>query len=83
MAEPDDVIVPILRNIQTNITRLEGKIDDNGEKLLDVSERVEAMQGLMHYHLGMTTEQQHPIASIQKQIKELEKRVAVLEDTQQ
>lgn len=80
MPEPQDAVVKILRNIQTNLKRLEAKVDNHGETLVDVSERVEAMQGLMHYHLGMTTEQQHNIIELQKQMKELRQRVTVLDD---
>jgi hypothetical protein len=82
MAAPDDVVLPILKNIQDRIASFEKRTDANfaevKETLLDHGEKIEAMQGLMHYHLGMTTEQQHQIAEIQKQ-KDLRKRVAALE----
>jgi uncharacterized coiled-coil protein SlyX len=79
MADPNDAIVPILRNIQTNITRLEAKVDNQGETILDVSEKLDAMQSLMHFHLGLTTEHKHLIETTDARIKALEKRVEQLE----
>lgn len=85
MAEPQDAVIPILRNIQERISAFEKRTGANfteiKEHVLDQGEKLEAVQGLMHYHLGITTEQQHQIATIQKQIKELQARVAALEES--
>ena len=81
MAETNDAIVPILRNIQTNISRLESKVDNHGETVLEVSEKLDGMQNLMHFHLGLTTEHKHLIETTDARIKALEKRVEQLESS--
>lgn len=79
MASPRDAVLPILKSIQTNLTRLESKVDNQGEAVADMGEKIDAMQGLMHYHLGMTTEQKHQILEIQKHVRDLLNRVSTLE----
>ena len=81
MAETNDAVVPILRSIQTNITRIEAKVDNQGETILEVSEKLDGVQNLMHFHLGLTTEHKHLIETTDARIKALEKRVEQLESS--
>ena len=81
MAETNDAIVPILRSIQTNIMRIEAKVDNQGETILEVSQKLDGMQNLMHFHLGLTTEHKHLIETTDAKIKALEKRVEQLESS--
>lgn len=81
MAEPQDAVLPILRNIQERIGAFEKRMDANladlKEHLLDQGEKIETIQGLMTFHLGLTTEQQHQLVT--KEVKEPGTRVAALE----
>ena len=83
MTEPNDVILPILRNIEDRLSTFEKRTDAGlsamREALLDQKEKLEQMQGLTTYHLGMTTDQSHQVQVIQAQLKELRRRVETLE----
>jgi len=101
MAEPEDVVVPILRSIQGNLARLDGKVDELGARveqldgkverlgakvdshgvvLLNAVEKLDAIERLMTWHLGLTTEHKHMIEVLQDQMKDLQQRVTVLEE---
>jgi hypothetical protein len=83
MAEPIDVILPILQRIQSDLTEtkrdLSLKIDHLSEQTSSNSETLEAIQRYFLYQLGMTTKNEADIEHIQDQIKTIEARLAALE----
>jgi hypothetical protein len=77
MADPTDVVLPILRRIQADVaeTRRElgRKIDKNSETLARHTEQLETIEGYLTYELGLSAGAR---ADIQATVK---KRLAVLE----
>jgi hypothetical protein len=72
MAEPVDVILPILQRIQADLSELKremnGKFDDLTEKVGENSETLEAIQKYFYYQLGMTTKNEADIEAMQAEI---------------
>jgi len=57
MPEPIDAIMPILQRIQADISAIRGRLDDMGEQLLANTSKLEAIEGYMTYHMGLTSRQ--------------------------
>ncbi len=81
MPEPTDAIMPILQRIQADISAIRGRLDDMGEHLVANTAKLDAMEGYMTYHLGLTTRQGSDIETIQAEIKSLQARALALETT--
>lgn len=79
MSEVKDIVLPILQKMQTDMGALRGKVDGISENVLDVKEKLGSVEGLMTWHLGLTSEGRHAIEELQKSLKALEQRVARLE----
>jgi len=79
MANPEDAVLPILRNIQSDTSALRAKLDNVGEAVMETRDRVERLEGLITWHLGLTNEQKHDIEVLQAEMKDLQKRVSALE----
>jgi hypothetical protein len=78
MAEPADVIVPILQRIQA-IGRLDRKVDQANETLVHHSEKLEAIEGYLTYGLGLTARNSADIETLKSEIDDIKKRVDALE----
>lgn len=79
MAEPADVIVPILQRIQADIGRLDRKVDQANETLVHHSEKLEAIEGYLTYGLGLTARNSADIETLKSEIDDIKKRVDALE----
>lgn len=79
MAEPIDAIVPILQRIQGDICGLDRKVDQANETLVRHSEKLEAIEGYLKYHLGLTSRNTAGIGALKSEIDEIRKRVDALE----
>jgi hypothetical protein len=84
MAEPEDAVVPILRNIQSRLgdmernfgsrfDRLEGKVDG-------IAERTETIEDYMTYAMGIQSQHVADIGKLKEDIAEVKRRIKALED---
>jgi hypothetical protein len=83
MAEPTDVIVPILQRIQADIADskrdLGSRLDSVTETLSHHSEKLEAIEGYLTYGLGLTARNSADIETLKSEIDDIRKRVDALE----
>ena len=56
MAETQDAMLSILRNIQQDMKALRAKVDDIAESLLEVKTEVSTLNRYMSHHMGVTTQ---------------------------
>ena len=75
MPEPIDAIMPILQRIQADISAIRGRLDDMSDHLLANTSKLEAIEGYMTYHMGLTTRQGSDIEQIQAEIKAIQARM--------
>ena len=79
MPEPIDAIMPILQRIQADISAIRGRLDDMGEQLFANTSKLEAIEGCMTYHMGLTSRQGSDIEHIQAEMKAIQTRIAAFE----
>lgn len=79
MPETIDVIVPILQGIQSDLAALTRKLDRHGDILNQHSEKLDAIEGYLTYQLGITTRTMADVENLKSDIREMKKRVEVLE----
>ena len=53
MSEIHDLVMPILQKIQTDLTRLDGKIDNVAEEQLRQGEKLDVIEHYMIFHMGL------------------------------
>jgi hypothetical protein len=79
MAEPIDVIVPILQGIQSDLAALARKVDRQSEILDQHSEKLDAIDGYLTYQLGVGTRAIADVENLKSDIREIKRRVELLE----
>jgi hypothetical protein len=79
MAEPIDVILPILQRIQADVAALGRKVDAQGEVLARHGEKLDAIEGYLTYQLGITSRTIADVEVLKTQILDIKKRVESLE----
>jgi ribosomal protein L19E len=83
MAETKDAVMPLLKKIQKDIAdsrkSIEAKVNDVAATVLGHSEKLDEIEGLMTYHLGITSQHVHDIKSLRKELKDIKARIAALE----
>ncbi len=86
MAEPTDAILPILQKIQDNISdmrkenvALRSKVDDVSDNVLSAVDKLEAFEGYMTYHMGLTMRHRADVEELQTQLAQAKERITTLE----
>jgi predicted nucleic acid-binding Zn-ribbon protein len=79
MSEVKDLVMPMLKGIQAKLTGVEAKLNDVAKTTLKTEQKVEDLEGLMTFHLGLTTGHKHDIQSLKAKIAAFEKRLAAVE----
>jgi hypothetical protein len=83
MADPDDAVMPVLQRIQKDIADFrkssEAKANDTATAVLAQGEKLDEIESLITYHLGLTTQNIHDIKTFRAEFKDLKARVAALE----
>jgi SMC interacting uncharacterized protein involved in chromosome segregation len=78
MAEQDDVVVPILRNIQADLAETKREMRDGFAEMRtnfnDLAERMNAFEGYFTYTMGLTTQAKADIQKLQEEVRSLKKR---------
>ncbi len=72
MSEVKDLVMPILMGIQA-------KLNTVAETTSKTEQKVEELEGLITYHLGLTTQHKHDIQALKMKIAAFEKRLAAVE----
>ena len=72
MSEVKDLVMPILKGIQA-------KLNTVAETTSKTEQKVEELEGLITFHLGLTTGHKHDIQSLKAKIAAVEKRLAAVE----
>lgn len=76
MSETTDLVLPILKAMQSELAALRAKLDDVASAQLAQGDRFDKLEGYITYHMGQTF--QHT-ADMRKDVLDLKKRVAALE----
>jgi hypothetical protein len=76
MAEPTDVIVPILQRIQADVAETKREL---GRKIDANSEKLGAIEGYLTYQLGITGRTVADVEALKAEITAIKKRVDALE----
>jgi predicted nuclease with TOPRIM domain len=79
MSEVTDLVMPVLQKIGAEQSSMKSMLADHSAKLNEVGETLEALSGYNTCQMGLTSRNQSDIKELQGQVKELTKRVSVLE----
>ena len=79
MSEIHDLVMPVLQKIQTDLTRLNGKLDNVAEEQIKQGEKLDAIEHYMIFHMGLTTQQKADIEALQADMANVKQRLAALE----
>ena len=83
MAEPEDAVMPILQKIQKELSDFrkasEAKANNMAETLLDQGKKLDEIESLLTYHLGLTTQHGFSIKNIEANIQAMELRLTDVE----
>lgn len=83
MAEPQDVIMPVLQKMQKDMSdfrkSVEAKINDLAESLLDVKTDVSTLNRYMSHHMGVTMQHHADFIDLRDVVADLQTRLKALE----
>lgn len=79
MAEPQDAVLSILRNIQQDMKALRAKVDDIAESLLEVKTEVSTLNRYMSHHMGVTMQHHADFIDLRDIVSDLQTRLKALE----
>ena len=83
MAEMKDAVMPVLKKIQDDLAngfkRVEAKINDVAENLLELKEDVSTMNRHMSHHMGVTMQHRSDFEDLRAEVADLKTRMAALE----
>ena len=86
MADPTDAILPVLKNIQDNLSGVRKEQQPAKERLNMISDAVHEVQDVVSEirrdnlaHLGLTTKHRMDFENLQRDLADLKTRIAVLE----
>lgn len=79
MSETTDLVLPILKAMQSELAALRAKLDDVASAQLAQGDRFDKLEGYITYHMGQTFQHTADIAGMRKDVLDLKKRVAALE----
>jgi hypothetical protein len=84
MAEPQDAVMPILGKIQDDISmgfkRVDVKMNEINETLLDHGDRLRKIEANTAFHRGMTLQHQFELDTLRQDVDGLKFRLALLEE---
>lgn len=80
MSEVTDVVVPILRTIQADLSGLDKKVDKVDGKVDGLAERMGAFEGYFTYTMGLTSRNTSDIETVRQDMAEMKERLAALEN---
>ncbi|MBV8564452.1 MAG: hypothetical protein JO273_03240 [Methylobacteriaceae bacterium] len=72
MSEINDLVLPVLKKIQSDLSEV--KID-----LGEVKQKLDTVEGYVTYHMGITFQHKADLEAMQRDIADLKKRLAVVE----
>ena len=79
MASLEDAVLPILRNIQAELSRLGASVERLEVKVAELSERVDSFEHYLTYMMGLTERNRADIQRLGREMRALQDRVAHLE----
>ncbi|MDX2265252.1 MAG: hypothetical protein NW215_09810 [Hyphomicrobiales bacterium] len=71
MAEPIDVILPILQRIQADIAEIRREQKEHRGETAELNERLEALSGYITYQMGLTSSHKVDIEAMQVEMNEI------------
>lgn len=80
MAEPTDVIVPILQRIQGDVAEVRRDVAEVKRAQEEHGEKLDAIEGYLTYQLGITSRHDADVEALKEQIAEVKRRLKTLED---
>ena len=79
MSEIKDMVMPVLQRLQADVSGIKSTLAEQSARFNELGEKFDALSGYITYQMGMTTQGQSDIQELQKQYKDLAKRVGKLE----
>jgi hypothetical protein len=79
MAEPADAVLPILRNIQSDLGDVKRTQLRQGAVLDAQTEKLDSIEGYLTFSLGIQQRHVADIETIKEQIVEMKRRISALE----
>jgi polyhydroxyalkanoate synthesis regulator phasin len=79
MSEIKDMVMPMLKSIQTEQRATRARVDGIAENVAEAKHDLDTIKGYITYHMGLTTQNQSDIADLRKDVSDLKKRMATLE----
>jgi uncharacterized coiled-coil protein SlyX len=79
MANPEDAVLPILRNIQAELADLRREVGDMRSDIKVLTERFDAFDDYLTYLTGLNARNQVDIKKIKEEMRSLKDRVDELE----
>ena len=81
MAELEDAVLPILRNIQADVADLKRESKETRADIRQLSERLDSFEAYFTYEMGLTSRNQSDIKRLQIRMTAVEERIDELEPT--
>jgi hypothetical protein len=81
MVEPTDVIMPILQRIQTDVATVARDLVALTRKVDAHTGKLDAIEGYLTYQLGISSRTIADVETLKNDIREIRRRVEVLEKT--
>jgi hypothetical protein len=78
MTEITDLVMPILKKLQANMSALEARSVDISEKVLENSEKIDDMKNYLTYHMGVTLQHKHDNDQHKLSIDDLKDELAAI-----
>jgi len=79
VSEIKDMVMPMLKSIQTEQRAMRARVDGIAENMAEIKDDLDVIKGYTTFHMGLTTQNQSDIADLRKDLADLKKRIAVLE----
>ncbi len=79
MSEIKDMVMPMLKSIQSEQRAMRARVDGIAENVAESKDDLDTIKGYITYHMGLTTQNQSDISDLRKDVSDLKKRIAALE----
>ncbi len=73
MSEVTDLIMPVLRKIQSDVSDLRAEMTEMRGDVRGIFERMDAFEGYFTYTMGLTSRNSADIETIREEIKEMKR----------
>lgn len=74
MSEVTDLLMPVLRKIQSDLAELRGEISEVRGDVRGIAERMDAFEGYFTYTMGLTSRNTADIEAVREDMKEMRRQ---------